>query len=125
MKLVTPWLLFNAIYCWAPLSTRTTSLVSAFTLTMRKGGNVPATKYTKSNLPSKMCVTCGRPFEWRKKWERCWDEVKYCSDRCRGNRSGGGGGGGSGEKGQELVGGTDDEVEANAKGYNSPRRRGA
>jgi hypothetical protein len=90
---------------------------------MRKGGNVPATKYTKSNLPSKMCVTCGRPFEWRKMWERCWDEVKYCSDRCRGNRSGAGGG--SGEKGQELVGGTDDEVEANAKGYNSPRRRGA
>jgi hypothetical protein len=20
---------------------------------------------------------------WRKKWERCWDEVKYCSERCR------------------------------------------
>ncbi|RYE16560.1 MAG: DUF2256 domain-containing protein, partial [Sphingobacteriaceae bacterium] len=23
------------------------------------------------------------PFDWRKKWEKCWDEVKYCSDRCR------------------------------------------
>jgi hypothetical protein len=40
-------------------------------------------KYTKSNLPSKICVQCGRPFEWRKKWEKCWDEVKYCSDKCR------------------------------------------
>jgi len=23
------------------------------------------------------------PFDWRKKWEKVWDEVKYCSDRCR------------------------------------------
>ncbi|MGI4806090.1 MAG: DUF2256 domain-containing protein [Janthinobacterium lividum] len=43
----------------------------------------PVKKYTKSNLPSKICVTCGRPFDWRKKWEKCWDEVKYCSDKCR------------------------------------------
>ncbi|MBY0394484.1 MAG: DUF2256 domain-containing protein, partial [Novosphingobium sp.] len=25
----------------------------------------------------------GLPFTWRKKWERDWDNVKYCSDRCR------------------------------------------
>jgi len=37
----------------------------------------------KSNLPSKVCVACGRPFVCRKKWERDWDLVKYCSDRCR------------------------------------------
>jgi len=37
----------------------------------------------KSNLPSKDCATCGRPFVWRKKWERDWESVKYCSDRCR------------------------------------------
>ena len=24
---------------------------------------------------------------WRKKWEKSWDEVKYCSDRCRRRRS--------------------------------------
>jgi hypothetical protein len=35
----------------------------------------------------KICAVCGRPFEWRKKWEKVWDEVKYCSDRCRGNRN--------------------------------------
>ncbi|MCA6329365.1 MAG: DUF2256 domain-containing protein, partial [Phenylobacterium sp.] len=23
------------------------------------------------------------PFAWRKKWEKVWDEVKYCSERCR------------------------------------------
>ncbi|MCC5099071.1 DUF2256 domain-containing protein [Xanthomonas campestris] len=37
----------------------------------------------KQHLPAKVCVQCGRPFRWRKKWERVWDEVKYCSDRCR------------------------------------------
>ncbi|MCA1903427.1 MAG: DUF2256 domain-containing protein [Cyanobacteria bacterium M5B4] len=40
-------------------------------------------KGNKSSLPQKICVTCGKPFTWRKKWQRCWDEVKYCSDRCR------------------------------------------
>ncbi|MGB1925151.1 MAG: DUF2256 domain-containing protein [Rubripirellula sp.] len=39
--------------------------------------------HKKENLPSKSCLRCGRPFAWRKKWERDWDQVKYCSDRCR------------------------------------------
>jgi hypothetical protein len=37
----------------------------------------------KGDLPSKTCATCGRPFTWRKKWERDWDNVRHCSDRCR------------------------------------------
>ena len=37
----------------------------------------------KQHLPEKLCATCGRSFAWRKKWERVWDEVKFCSDRCR------------------------------------------
>jgi hypothetical protein len=37
----------------------------------------------KGDLPEKLCTQCGRPFAWRKKWERAWDEVRYCSDRCR------------------------------------------
>ncbi|NBP29869.1 MAG: DUF2256 domain-containing protein [Flavobacteriia bacterium] len=37
----------------------------------------------KSNLPQKICPVCKRPFTWRKKWERVWNEVIYCSDRCR------------------------------------------
>ena len=32
---------------------------------------------------SKPCVVCGRTITWRKKWERNWDDVKYCSDACR------------------------------------------
>lgn len=40
----------------------------------------------KSDLPEKTCSVCGRPFVWRKKWERCWEEVRYCSDRCRRRR---------------------------------------
>ncbi|MEE1886448.1 DUF2256 domain-containing protein [Pseudomonas carassii] len=32
---------------------------------------------------SKICAACGRPFSWRKRWVRCWEEVKYCSQRCR------------------------------------------
>ncbi|MDX2257444.1 MAG: DUF2256 domain-containing protein [Hyphomicrobiaceae bacterium] len=41
----------------------------------------------KSDLPEKVCAACGRPFSWRKKWARVWDEVRYCSDRCRRARS--------------------------------------
>lgn len=33
--------------------------------------------------PAKTCVACGRRIEWRKKWERDWDEVRYCSTSCR------------------------------------------
>ncbi len=42
----------------------------------------------KANLPVKVCVVCNRPFTWRKKWEKVWDEVKYCSERCRRGRDG-------------------------------------
>lgn len=34
-------------------------------------------------MESKPCAVCGRTIEWRKKWERSWNEVKYCSDGCR------------------------------------------
>ncbi len=37
---------------------------------------------------TKICESCGRAFEWRKKWEKDWDMVKYCSDACRGNKPG-------------------------------------
>ena len=37
----------------------------------------------KANLPEKICVACGRPFAWRRKWARDWDQVRYCSDACR------------------------------------------
>jgi hypothetical protein len=37
----------------------------------------------KSDLPTKICAACGRPFVWRKKWEKNWESVRYCSDECR------------------------------------------
>jgi len=39
--------------------------------------------HKKPNLPMKDCKSCGRPFTWRKKWERVWDDVRYCSERCK------------------------------------------
>ncbi|WP_127347436.1 DUF2256 domain-containing protein [Pseudidiomarina mangrovi] len=40
----------------------------------------------KQHLPSKVCVVCERPFSWRKKWQRDWEQVKYCSQRCASQR---------------------------------------
>jgi hypothetical protein len=40
----------------------------------------------KQHLPQKNCETCHRPFIWRKKWEKIWEEIKYCSERCRKER---------------------------------------
>ncbi|MCO4814347.1 MAG: DUF2256 domain-containing protein [Flavobacteriales bacterium] len=37
----------------------------------------------KEHLPQKICLTCGLPYTWRKKWKKNWEEVKYCSERCR------------------------------------------
>ncbi|MDG2299532.1 MAG: DUF2256 domain-containing protein [Planktomarina sp.] len=40
----------------------------------------------KSNLPFKTCLTCQRPFVWRKKWAKVWDDVLYCSKKCSRSR---------------------------------------
>ncbi|WP_273428356.1 DUF2256 domain-containing protein [Chitinibacter tainanensis] len=45
----------------------------------------------KAQLPSKLCPICQRPFSWRKKWERDWAQVKYCSQRCARAARGAGG----------------------------------
>ncbi|MGZ5189237.1 MAG: DUF2256 domain-containing protein, partial [Kaistella sp.] len=29
----------------------------------------------KQHLPSKICLVCERPFVWRKKWEKDWENV--------------------------------------------------
>ncbi|TBM98512.1 DUF2256 domain-containing protein [Hyunsoonleella flava] len=42
--------------------------------------------HKKQHLPQKTCKTCKRPFTWRKKWQHNWDNVKYCSERCRRNK---------------------------------------
>ena len=37
--------------------------------------------------PEKMCKTCGKPFTWRKKWRKDWENVLYCSERCKRNKN--------------------------------------
>ncbi|WP_366509815.1 DUF2256 domain-containing protein [Bosea sp. (in: a-proteobacteria)] len=37
----------------------------------------------KIDLPSKKCPVCRRQFSWRRKWARNWEQVTYCSKRCR------------------------------------------
>ncbi|MBA2374747.1 MAG: DUF2256 domain-containing protein [Actinomycetota bacterium] len=43
----------------------------------------------KRDLPEKVCPVCGLSFAWRKKWERDWESVVYCSKRCRMEAKGG------------------------------------
>ncbi|HCG78469.1 MAG TPA: DUF2256 domain-containing protein, partial [Oceanospirillales bacterium] len=31
----------------------------------------------------KNCAYCQRPFCWRRKWARDWENVRYCSQRCK------------------------------------------
>ena len=33
--------------------------------------------------PYKLCAQCQKPMVQRAKWKDNWDEVKFCSDRCR------------------------------------------
>ena len=37
----------------------------------------------KENLPTKICEVCKRPFQYRKKWKTNWEQVKYCSEKCK------------------------------------------
>ncbi|WP_342351309.1 DUF2256 domain-containing protein [Ectothiorhodospira mobilis] len=63
-------------------------LIGLARLPARKHG--PPMRHMKPNLPTKICPVCGRPFTWRRKWARVWDEVRYCSERCRRQRGSGG-----------------------------------
>ncbi|MEF1310617.1 DUF2256 domain-containing protein [Vibrio mytili] len=40
----------------------------------------------KTHLPTKICPVCARPFSWRKKWAKNWQDVVYCSTRCRSSK---------------------------------------
>nr|WP_206208027.1 DUF2256 domain-containing protein [Ahniella affigens] len=34
-------------------------------------------------MPTKPCAVCGRTMTWRKAWAKNWEQVRYCSERCR------------------------------------------
>ena len=36
-----------------------------------------------STPPPKPCAVCGRTITWRRRWERDWEAVRYCSAACR------------------------------------------
>lgn len=38
------------------------------------------------NKETKICKVCNKSFSWRKKWERDWENVIYCSEKCRRNK---------------------------------------
>ncbi|MED5475308.1 MAG: DUF2256 domain-containing protein [Candidatus Neomarinimicrobiota bacterium] len=43
--------------------------------------------HKKKNLPYKFCNKCNLIFYWRKKWRKNWENVKYCSNKCRSNKN--------------------------------------
>ena len=43
--------------------------------------------YKKYNLPTKICIVCNLPLVWRKKWEKNWENIKYCSNKCSRNKN--------------------------------------
>ncbi len=51
---------------------------------LRKKRNTMPKMRLKADLPWKICAACGRSFTWRKKWAKDWEQVKTCSDRCKG-----------------------------------------
>ena len=46
-------------------------------------GQMPHRQSDPAEPAEKTCVSCGRRIEWRAKWARDWDAVRYCSDACR------------------------------------------
>ena len=40
----------------------------------------------KATLPRKICAACARPFAWRRRWARDWEQVRFCSEACRTGR---------------------------------------
>ncbi|RZO29291.1 MAG: DUF2256 domain-containing protein [SAR86 cluster bacterium] len=39
--------------------------------------------HKKLTLPKKLCPVCKRSFTWRKKWQKDWENVIYCSEKCK------------------------------------------
>jgi hypothetical protein len=44
-------------------------------------------KTGRADRPTRVCAVCGRPFQWRRKWKDVWQDVRYCSERCRRRRN--------------------------------------
>mmetsp|Transcript_22844 Transcript_22844/g.38196 ORF Transcript_22844/g.38196 Transcript_22844/m.38196 type:complete len:98 (-) Transcript_22844:1518-1811(-) len=76
-------LVVNAVKKHVSLTHISAARTSRRSLIVLSGDKDEGYKGNKQSLPQKDCAVCGRPFVWRKKWEKNWDEVRYCSERCR------------------------------------------
>ena len=38
---------------------------------------------SQSQKETKLCASCGRSFGYQKRWEKTWEDVRYCSSSCR------------------------------------------
>jgi hypothetical protein len=67
-------------YCLSPVPATPTAptVLDGEAMKNAKGKTI-----AKSSLPDKICKNCQKPFSWRKKWQRDWDQVTFCSDKCR------------------------------------------
>ncbi|WP_345776104.1 DUF2256 domain-containing protein [Thermomonas sp. XSG] len=61
------------------------SMVAAARWQANRSPSMPRMR-RRHELPRKPCATCGLSFQWRRRWTRDWDAVRYCSRRCRGRR---------------------------------------
>ncbi len=56
---------------------------------LARGGIPAAARIERPFVPQiapKTCARCGRTITWRKKWAACWDEVRFCGQKCRRSR---------------------------------------
>ena len=136
MRLVVCLLLARPINAWVtsarPAPHRLADALTVLNARGRGGAKRMPNGVAKENLPSKVCVSCGRPFTWRKKWERCWDEVTTCSKRCNAERRqrhrGAAGDDGADDDGDIAAisdDGSDDGADADARGGDARAQRKA
>lgn len=52
----------------------------------RRPGTLDVQHVMASPPSERICERCGRRIEWRKKWARDWEQVRYCSAACRAHR---------------------------------------
>lgn len=84
-KLLSSLVVFSISFTLSSIILSRQSLVS-FSLRNRAAFSIMPRGIKKENLPFKICIVCNRPYNWRKKWEKCWDEVTTCSNSCNRQR---------------------------------------
>ena len=67
-----------------PLRSKRSTLSQSSSARQSDGGSRrPALERRGMTPAPKTCASCGRTMTWRASWASNWEEVRYCSDRCR------------------------------------------